>query len=629
MSNINALSEEQQATIKTEGATQIEAVNKAGEENVAAVNDKGVEVLASIPEDYQTTYSMAEEGVRTKADAIVLSTEGDAIVLTDSAEDPLRGLKLYGKTEQISTNGYQLFDLDSVYKNSSAITILENGLQISGWASNLRPDCIRSLQPNTTYWAKCNMKMVNKFSDENYTKFSDTINLLLYRIESSELGGFTVLVCGGKLSATGDTVTSTYSFTTPSDMTDCTILAYTERYTNADGEAAYSTVEFTDIMIAESEELLENWEPYTGGKASPNPDYPQELMSVGDDGDINVHIRAKNIISQPYNNSDKISAGVQYKVNADGSICIQRVYNSSAYSVFYLSTNIALEDGVAYNLQTYPTNISGCILVISYTDENGNTLFANSTLVWNSSYTFKSLYIQVSPDCDINARIYPILEVSDVGVQSFLVSTSNGLLGIRTINKSLANYTDSSGNMWICDEIDFERGVYVQRIKELVLTGEESYNISGYSTSNHNAFYNERASVDMGTRTNQAALSTHFIQKVNAYNDDIVGIAAGLGNAAIYYFVPKTDFPDVATWKEFLVEQYAAGTPVKVKYILETPIEHELTATEIGAFKALKTNKPVTTILNDSGAWMGVSYNADLKTFITNYVNELLASQSE
>lgn len=41
------------------------------------------------------------------------------------------------------------------------------------------------------------------------------------------------------------------------------------------------------------------WEPYTGGKPSPSPDYPQKIQSAGDDGNLNVMVRGKNIFPGP------------------------------------------------------------------------------------------------------------------------------------------------------------------------------------------------------------------------------------------------------------------------------------------------------------------------------------------
>ena len=46
--------------------------------------------------------------------------------------------------------------------------------------------------------------------------------------------------------------------------------------------------------------------------------------------------------------------------------------------------------------------------------------------------------------------------------QTLIISTPNGLLGLPV--DSGGNYTDSNGQQWVCDEIDFVRGKYIQRI---------------------------------------------------------------------------------------------------------------------------------------------------------------------
>ena len=64
--------------------------------------------------------------------------------------------------------------------------------------------------------------------------------------------------------------------------------------------------------------------------------------------------------------------------------------------------------------------------------------------------------------------IHEIRSVGDNGAvvvsinnQKFSVSTPNGLSGIKVTNAAIANYTDANGQMWVVDEIDLERGVYV------------------------------------------------------------------------------------------------------------------------------------------------------------------------
>lgn len=46
--------------------------------------------------------------------------------------------------------------------------------------------------------------------------------------------------------------------------------------------------------------------------------------------------------------------------------------------------------------------------------------------------------------------------------QTITLQTPNGLRGILVT--SGGNYTDPSGQQWVCDEVDLERGVKVQRV---------------------------------------------------------------------------------------------------------------------------------------------------------------------
>ena len=54
------------------------------------------------------------------------------------------------------------------------------------------------------------------------------------------------------------------------------------------------------------------------------------------------------------------------------------------------------------------------------------------------------------------------------------------------------------------------------------------------------------------------------------------------------------------------------------------PIEIPISETELAAYRAMHTNKPNTTILNDSGAYMSVDYTADTKLYIDNKIKEAL-----
>ena len=65
------------------------------------------------------------------------------------------------------------------------------------------------------------------------------------------------------------------------------------------------------------------------------------------------------------------------------------------------------------------------------------------------------------------------------------------------------------------------------------------------------------------------------------------------------------------------LEDFTAAVPdLEVIWLLETPIETDLTAEEIATYKAPHTNEPTTTIMNDAGVTTKVKYITDTKKYI-------------
>ena len=59
--------------------------------------------------------------------------------------------------------------------------------------------------------------------------------------------------------------------------------------------------------------------------------------------------------------------------------------------------------------------------------------------------------------------------------QLLTLPTPTGLPGIPVT--SGGNYTDQSGQQWVCDEVDLERGVKVQRIASFVINAKNANRI--------------------------------------------------------------------------------------------------------------------------------------------------------
>lgn len=65
--------------------------------------------------------------------------------------------------------------------------------------------------------------------------------------------------------------------------------------------------------------------------------------------------------------------------------------------------------------------------------------------------------------------------------QTLTINTPNGLCGIPV--DTGGNYTDSTGQQWICDEVDFKRGVFVQRIGKITSYNNEQLSTKYMSTT--------------------------------------------------------------------------------------------------------------------------------------------------
>ena len=86
------------------------------------------------------------------------------------------------------------------------------------------------------------------------------------------------------------------------------------------------------------------------------------------------------------------------------------------------------------------------------------TIYGHSTQDGTPSPENSVPIVSAGDDGEIN------VSVSDGGTQSqtLTLSTPGGLPGIPVT--SGGNYTDADGQQWVCDEIDFDRGMYVQRV---------------------------------------------------------------------------------------------------------------------------------------------------------------------
>lgn len=191
--------------------------------------------------------------------------------------------------------------------------------------------------------------------------------------------------------------------------------------------------------------------------------------------------------------------------------------------------------------------------------------------------------------------------------QTITLPTPNGLPGIPV--PSGGNYTDSTGQQWICDEVDLERGVKVQRVKSRrILSSEIADTLLGvnscYLIEQNAARPTANSFIGHLICTNLECASWS-----NVVDKGVQGICV-LSNRP-YIGITIQGFKSVNEYKDFLDEN-----EVGVAYELATPIETPLTPDEIATYKALTAYGPDTVVQAGDGAGVKLEYQRDVNIAI-------------
>lgn len=563
----------------------------ASETQQTAITNKGAEVLATIPAEYQATSDLANEGARTKADAIICSAQGEIITVSDSSDDYLRGLKVFGKTTQVTTTGKNLLP---PFTMGIAISTT-NGSEYESSRNAVTDYIPVDFNANSRY---CLSGLLNTLY--SFVAAYNANHEFLGRSSASAYDNLVLMptyFSGGTAVGTGD-------------------IAYLRVSIYENSPTVSGSINDIINMHAQLEvgNVATEYEPYSGGVASPSPEWPQPLNSVENP---TVDIFGKNLL-----NSDLLVGG-NFVKNNDGTYTFTKVENSGTSATCPL--NLPAGDYVMSWGEVKRTCESYRVY-INYADGTtqltGLTNLGTNRLQISTDAGIQDIRLSLASNVTTDSYvIFDWLQI-EAGTEATdyepykdrkSLAIAHTLPGIPVT--SGGNYTDSEGQQWICDEVDLERGVYIQRIARLLLNGSENWGLYDYQ-STYSGFSLHNALDEIHSRS--PGMSNQFHNFKQSVDD---GIWVGVGNMSLYAISKEWYAKGLDAWKAHLSE-----SPLEVIHPRITPIETPLTADEIAAFKALKSHYPNTTVLNDSGAGMLVRYNADTETWIKNLIDEKIAA---
>lgn len=560
------------------------AGDAAAYEAIAKIATKAEETLASIPEDYTTTHNMAEEALRRKAEAIILREEGEAITVNDTSDSYLIGLNLYGKTTQVSTTGKNLLENTGSSHTSEGITytLKDDGtVYATGTATDTSVYLV-----NSAFTFKAGVEYI-------LTGCPSGGGTNSYRIDDVS-----------KLADDGAGGTAVYTSDTTAQI----------RIRIAKGAVVSNLLFKPMIRLASISDPT--YEPYSGGVPSPNPDYPQELVSIESP---HVKIHGKNLCDI----TRAAGIGTTSVVTVSNN-CATIAPNTSVYGfqLMYDAGKVVLKKGVTYSYSCDYEGTHGSSWGWRFKRIDGNWTTPNNKtsgmITPDMDIEQVSFYLGFPYNLSAEGKLSNVqIEVADAATKYEPYKTAQNLgiaytlLGIPVT--SGGNYTDANGQQWICDEIDFERGVLIRRIGDVTLNSSLTYKINNYQLNSRGSYMFEYYPGNItNVEQDVPVISDKLIRDKwgNFNNTETRSTVYCLSGRIAVHLADQT----IQTIDAF--KNYVDSNPILVMYAFANPIETSLTDEEIANFKMVCTNYPNTTVLNDSGARMAIKYNADTLIFL-------------
>lgn len=405
----------------------------------------------------------------------------------------------------------------------------------------------------------------------------------------------------------------------PNDYT--TLSGTVESLARGRGGAIVCEVEDTAVSVDDASDMAIQGMRIFGRSTqdgTPTPDAPVEIKSVEKPV---IYVCGKNLLKHKYSVGTHTINGLNFTVSKDGSVTLNGTPTASAGFVF---ETLAVNE---------PIILTGCPsggTTRTYrmtADCYKNDVFAETTFDLGDG-------LKITPDMAdyVNINVfafagtvfnnlvfYPMVRLASDPNPTYepyktiqTIETANPIHGIPLISSSIVtakpNYIDRDGNRWVCDEVDLERGVYIQRVKKYIMDG--TLPVVMLSTTAEKTRFDVDWIVGVpGGGVMCDSLRWDVSQQVNT-----VQVHGDTGKLVL--FVDKATNP-----ADF--HAYLAKHPITV-LIQTAPVEIPLSETELAAYRTLRSNYKNTTVLNDAGAHMAVKYAADTKLYIDKKIKEAL-----
>lgn len=335
----------------------------------------------------------------------------------------------------------------------------------------------------------------------------------------------------------------------------------------------------------------------------------------GDDGYITITIDNKAGASVAYGTYDVrpsqlIKTGKEY-------LCVCEIKSVSGTGVFFAVTSSEATSKGQFVQNFIPNFSIGTYASIitardSFDDVNAMLRTVLSAPAGASaSITFR---LSIMEDLRITPQTFVYQAYATETLHTYLDTP------LRGIPVSSGGNVTIDGQEHIADYRDWERGKHIQRVRELVLDGSESYTLQSI---NDNGIANF-----VYTLPAEGAIIRGVLKNLcNMFRWDSNGIAnvseeCYFNDATKVYFRIKSS--TASTVEEF--KAFVAQNNIQLQYVLAEPIETDIPPEELAAYRRLHTYHGTTNIHNSDDVYTAVEYARDPDTYLNNKLAEISAA---
>lgn len=521
-----------------------------------------------------------KEDISTKITKFYASSQGETH-LADSDNGKIMDMMLYGKSEQKQYSGKNLLNATLQTATVNGVTCTNNGdgtYTLNGTASNGGAEFL-----------------IAQFSGENGQKLLgcpsnskcmlQAIDRVTWTHVSSESGNGVIIK-------------------------DSDTLTHIRIFVSAGISVSNETIK--PMLTTDLTATYDNFEPYTGGIPSPNPDYPQEIKSV-----VNptVKVCGKNLLKATLESTTK--KGITCTNNGDGTYTLNGTANGGSDTTVSFNVGYTLAksgryivtgcpnggSNEKYNLRIGKDNIpwgtyvnsdlgNGCL--INVTDNTPITL----NLMIKDGYTCNNVIFK---PMIVDASLYPDTTYDDF--EPYHEQTVTLLYTLNAIPVSSGGNVTIDGQQYVSDYVDVERGKLVRMVYVLDASANTDMfrNYWGGETDGRQYLIRtDFASPPFPIEENAQTWCNKYNLLSNNFEytrfDGCLGKKSCVyigypGSIQIYLNLYNQKLSTIEEQREWL-----KNNQTYIYVPLNAPEEADLTTEEIAALKALATYYPTTNI---------------------------------